>query len=285
MRIRGLSNRRILLKMIFVLIPVVVLAAAPDKAVFYGVPKAAATEQILMAQDLFYNKLASLNTITLEDHRDISYQEAKDGGLLPAAGIIFYISIENVNESWAFSFNGELPETGKKASYAKSYDSFYKILIEAGSSIQAVMASLVSPDAEPVKELTEGTVLKPSVEMLAGTWGGEEFIDKIVILRSGRGFVIYKNGATMNITVAIDGSTVTLTQSGRPNASFYPDIPRQIALVSAQSAQPISWTMKVTGQDNMMGTKRTLAPIYGEGGDIISAEQTEISVQWSRRSN
>lgn len=276
--------RRLLLgSAVFLLLTV--LTAVPENAVFFGVPAEAASEQVLMAQDLFYNRLSAVDSLTLEDRRSVSYAEAAAAGELPASGVIFYLSIENTNGKWVFSFTGELPAEGKKAEYAKTYDSFYKILTEAGSSIQAVMTNLFASGAEAEEEpKAEGAPLALSIERLAGTWSGEDLIDKIVILRSGRGFAIYENGATMNLTVAVSGSTVTFTQSGRPNASFYPDLPRQIALVSAQNAPPISWAMQLVGENTMKGIKTTLVPVVSNG-EVVSAEQSQVDVSWSRQTN
>ena len=77
------------------------------------------------------------------------------------------------------------------------------------------------------------SIFRPIVVMtldtLAGTWTGDTLIDKIVILRGGKGFVIFKNGASMNIVISINGSSVTVIQKGRSNASFYPELSRELA--------------------------------------------------------
>ena len=98
---------------------------------------------------------------------------------------------------------------------------------------------------------------------LSGIWSGEPFTDKIVILRGGRDFIIFKNGATMNISVSAEensehGSLIKIRQIGKPNASFYPELPREIALSVAPNASPIEWNFTMNDENALSGTKTTL---------------------------
>ena len=121
-----------------------------------------------------------------------------------------------------------------------------------------------------------------STDLLAGTWGGEENINKIVIMRSGRGFVIFKNGASMNILIKIQkaesDTKVIITQESRPNASFFPELPRTVALQAAKEAEPIEWTLSLLNDNTLSGTKKTLT--------LASDNQTSMSklnVTWHRK--
>ena len=120
-----------------------------------------------------------------------------------------------------------------------------------------------------------------STEFLSGTWYGENNIDKIVIMRGGRGFVIFNNGASMNISVELSNAskkTIKIKQNGRSNASFYPDLPRQVALKVAVNANPIEWNFELLDDNTLKGKKSTL----------ISANEDAIpgiiDVTWHRRS-
>ena len=66
-------------------------------------------------------------------------------------------------------------------------------LLSGSTSVTSVPSGMASPSKQTAKI--------QSTEFLSGTWGGEDTIDKIVIMRGGRGFVIFKNGSSMNITV------------------------------------------------------------------------------------
>ena len=122
------------------------------------------------------------------------------------------------------------------------------------------------------------------IESLAGTWGGEPYADKIIILRGGRGFVIFKNGATMNIKITVKKASIAgkntsleISQVGKSNASFFPELPREQALACAARAAPITWNFALTSQDTLEGIKNTV--IQTNDG----TEQTAITSSWTRR--
>ena len=118
-----------------------------------------------------------------------------------------------------------------------------------------------------------------TLDTLAGTWTGDTLVDKIVILRGGKGFVIFKNGASMNITVSLNGTSVTVTQKGRSNASFYPELSRELALKNAATANPIKWELKLVSLQKMTGVKTTLVE---DKKSSTGASPKAISVEWSK---
>ena len=68
----------------------------------------------------------------------------------------------------------------------------------------------------------------------------------------------------MNITISLsdnqDSQQILVTQSGRSNASYYPDLPRTIALNAAVTADPIQWTLGLSENNRLTGYKKTLLP-------------------------
>ena len=133
-----------------------------------------------------------------------------------------------------------------------------KNLIENDVSPDPLQKPSVKNDSFPGE-----SVQLTSTESLSGTWTGEENINKIVILRGGRGFVIFKNGASMNVTVTLseeNPSDIIILQNGRANASFYPELPRNMALKAALDASPIRWILKLTDSNTLTGNKETLLP-------------------------
>lgn len=120
-----------------------------------------------------------------------------------------------------------------------------------------------------------------NVENIAGTWSGEDEISKIILLRSGRGFVVFTNGATMNINIQLSGENsgqkFRMVQQDKFNASFYPDIERKTVLAYAEDAAPIEWNLSMTAQGTLVGTKKTL--VASAGG----VEQKNVNVVWKRK--
>ena len=83
----------------------------------------------------------------------------------------------------------------------------------------------------------------------------------------------------MNVSVSIsnsDKSEITITQVGKSNASFYPDLQRNVALSAAISADPIKWTLKLIDTETLVGVKSTLLP---DGDSYINGS---IDVEWKK---
>ena len=97
-------------------------------------------------------------------------------------------------------------------------------------------------------------------------------------MRGGRGFVIFKNGSSMNITVEIKAANIIITQNGKANASFFPELPREVALKEAVNADPIRWVLTLDDDNTLSGTKSTLILDNGQ------AAKGSMSVTWKRKS-
>jgi hypothetical protein len=195
----------------------------------------------------------------------------------------------NVNKSMTNNATYYVVDKIKNEEHSKkkTYDSFYKLLMEPKDVLKDTIKQLIENDTSSTaiqSSVTETSNLKStaiaSTEELSGTWGGEENINKIVIMRGGRGFVIFNNGASMNITVELSGADsakkVVVTQKGNSNASFYPELKRTAALSAAVSAKPIKWTLSLTDNNTLKGTKDTLLP---DGDDFMEGS---VSVVWTR---
>lgn len=243
-----------------------------------------------MTSDLYYTQLSEINSYTVNDKRiGLRMSEIPDISEFEDGKISLYavISKKENSSKWISTIN--LYDSSRKItlSEAKEYDSFYKILMEPKASLQETISSLLSGKGNIAStgpssggEKTGSKI--QSTEFLSGTWGGEDSVDKIVIMRGGRGFVIFKNGSSMNITVEIkaEGSIqkIVITQNGKANASFFPELPREIALKEAVNADPIKWVLNLEDDDTLSGTKSTL--ILNDG----AAQSGTLKVTWKRKS-
>lgn len=267
---------------------------------------------ILMTQDLYYSHLASLDDIVLNDRRSTQFNEPDFVDLLTnkananvendkTCHIAFYAQITESNTgngNWTCSLNAVNLLSGVHIKKQDTYSSYYKVLLDAKSFVQQVIyqaaglegsspsipsapssASSASSSSSPPVALnkTPSGTKGQSPEVLSGTWSGEDYIDKIVILRGGRGFVIYKNGASMNISVVIAGDAVEITQVGKSNASFFPELPRDVALKVATDAPAIKWNLTLLDSNLLEGKKTTLALQDG------TATESQVAVSWKRQ--
>jgi len=244
-----------------------------------------------MTSDLYYTQLSEINNFSVTDKRtSASLTERPDPALFSDGKLSFFTFItKDLNsDKWITVYYVVDKTKNEEHSKKKIYDSFYKLLMEPKDVLKDTIKQLIENDksATSISAASQDT-LSPSkeafiasTEELSGTWGGEDNINKIVIMRGGRGFVIFNNGASMNITVELSGSEgnkkVIITQKANSNASFYPELNRTAALSAAVSAKPIKWTLAITDSNTLKGTKDTLLP------DGDSYKEGSINVTWTR---
>ena len=263
---------------------------------YYGVVSSSSDSNMLkMAQDVFFTQLKSIDGIKVDDRRpDLSKTSLSIPEFLKTnAEVYFYAEIsEQKSDSgqtvWNCRFNAVTSEDKITHSVTENYESYYKILVGAKNEIEKVLSDLKSPtqsfEGSNKKNLSQDFKAGVDIESLAGTWQGEPYCDKIIILRGGRGFVIFKNGATMNIKISVKkatfgGKTTNLefSQVGKPNASYFPELPREKALECAAKAAPITWNFALTSADTLEGIKNTVI----QKGDGF--ETGTINSVWTRK--
>lgn len=247
---------------------------------------------------------------------DIDFSESENKAMS------FYVEIKRKGDAlskWNCTIFLKNNSTQHIASFNREYDSYYKILMDSKTSLKGIFHDLVlssetsenaageespsgavgstgsstgtgnssgatnSSSGEGISRTPKTASFVPaSTENISGTWSGEEHIDKIVILKGGRGFIILKNGASMNVSITQgktdDGRTAFLVkQTSHSNASYFPEIPRSKALEAAVKAPPIEYTLVLTDSDTLSGTKATL--LEKEGGEVASGN---LNVSWKK---
>lgn len=242
-----------------------------------------------MTSDLYYTQLSEINTFSVSDKRsDILLNKAPDKNTFDSNKLAFYISItkDKASDRWTSVYHVYDKNEESEKTKSNQYDSFYKILMESKNTLKDNLRNIIENDdyitlnhnssqTDSTKNIQAAVI--NSTESLSGTWNGEENITKIVILRGGRGFIIFKNGASMNVAISIsNNSEITITQIGKSNASFFPELQRNIALTAALSADPIKWTLILKDENTLCGIKNTLLP----EGD--SFKNGTINVEWKK---
>lgn len=237
------------------------------------------SDMVNMATDLYFSQFQALPGFYVNDKRKSTYNQET----ALQSNISFYAELKETEDGkWTSTLNAIDPEKGKIFSFTKTYETYYLILIDAKDSIQNLIDNLNSSKSDSIEISKTETSTHSSfgMESIAGNWNGGKFIDKIVILKGGRGFVIYKNGASMDITISINGKSIKIKQSGKSNASFFPELAREIALKSAPSAEPVEWNFTLSDQNTLTGTKTTLVP---DESSQTGASTGTISEKWTRK--
>ena len=250
---------------------------------FMAVSDSSDTATINLTQDLYFQKLSLLPNVVVSDLQETKFTSANLSEY-PDLDFVFYPEIQENGTGWKCIFHAKKISSNQNYTSEKTYDSYYMILMDAKNEITKFIDKLNSPTNESflVENSTTGSISSSiesfvSIESISGTWTGEEFIDKIVILRGGRGFVIYQNGASMNISIKIEDGKLIATQISKSNASYFPEISREKALELAPTAEPIEWKLNIKNSSELEGTKYTLTE-----KDKNSPEFSYIPVKWKK---
>lgn len=271
---------------------------------YYGIVSNINDQNILsMAQDLFIAQIRGINYVSLEDKRNSEIKKSyssissdtdgteffslvEEKEQIQGEAILFYVRIfrPHSDEKWECTFFAKNTQSKIIFSETRNYDSHYKILLDAKMLIQNVVAEASGKASVETPAVQNSPLEHPktlNVENIAGTWSGEEGISKIILMRSGRGFVIFSNGATMNISILLSNENsrqkLRVVQQDKFNASFYPEIERKTVLAYAEDASPIEWNLTMTSQGTLEGTKKTLVASADE------VEQKNVDVVWRRK--
>ena len=275
-------------KLVFVFSLIFMCLAAYSQAdkpalYFYAAPASSSSPEdpaaVKMTRDLLFSQLSSLDLFIIRDKRDTEY--SPDLIKKHAANdFLFYAEIYEKNGEWLSKMHLIEAASAKETVLQNSYEGYYKILMEAKSSLTALIKQFNTGNTSSAPQKIPAQPAAATGN-ISGTWFGENHIDKIVLLRGGRGFVIFKNGASMNISVSIDGNTVTAVQQSKPDASFFPDIPRETALIKAPDAAPIRWELTIKNDSLMQGVKSGLVAEYDAAG-VLSVKEGSTPVEWHR---
>ena len=230
---------------------------------------------IKLTEDLYFSKASLLPNVNVVDYRNRIFSES-DLSKYSDVTYVFYPEIQEEGTGWICTFHGFNVATKKQFSLEKKYDLYYKILMDAKTDIENFLISM-EPSSESVKNspLVQD-IENISLDKITGTWKGENYIDKIMIMNGGRGFIIYESGASMNISVSIDQNHIVVRQNGRTNPAFFPDVPANIVLQNIDNAEPIVWNFELKNFSTLEGQKYTMQENSG------NAEYTQIPVVWKK---
>lgn len=270
---------------------------APFQIDYYGVVSVSSdTKMMKMAQDIFYTQLKSIDNIQVTDKREnlnsvlSDFPHRQNNSNANAAFFVQIIEKHlNENISWECDFIIQTLNDSKTYSKKETFDSYYKILTNAKNSLDELISPLKekhnsTKSISSFPEKQNSTLNSIDSQNISGIWSGESETDKIVILRGGRGFVIFKNGATMNISIQIENQNnetkVFIKQTGKSNASFYPNLSRETALEAANGAAPIEWIFTLTDEKTLSGIKKTLVP---SRIDPNLCEKGTVETVWTKK--
>lgn len=140
----------------------------------------------------------------------------------------------------------------------------------------------LTPPADETQEKQE-LVSVSSIDSLAGSWEGEAGIERIMLLRGGRGVAVLSSGVSISLEVVVSNGDLVVRQKGNANPRQFDDLPDPVARQAANVAPPIEWRFLISkDQRTLSGTKKTVV-VKNDGKNILNMESTEYPVSWIRQ--
>lgn len=121
-----------------------------------------------------------------------------------------------------------------------------------------------------------------SLDSLAGSWNGETGIEKIMILRGGRGAAVFSSGFSLMINMTIQDGVLVVIQKGKSSPLQFVDLPDPVAEKAAEQAPPLKWRFRISEDGKILAGEKDSVQITHDGQTILSMDPKTEKVAWTR---
>jgi hypothetical protein len=270
----------------------------PSVAAFSLTARDASDSAAKISNDVVFSFIRELRTYRIVDLR--TEPLPVNLGVPDGMDYIFYGTLESVTDGIRLELvlkGGPWAVTRK---ISRVYDSMNRILLESRMLVRDLFdQSVALPDPEPEPSasarVTEDVVTQgesgglaleavTNLDSLAGSWKGEKGVEKILILRGGRGVAIFESGVSVSLELSILNEDLFIRQKGPVTARQFADLPDFVARQAAAIAPPLEWRLKIThDQKTLSGIKKTVS-FQHDGKQVLSMDGVDIAVRWDRDS-
>lgn len=121
-----------------------------------------------------------------------------------------------------------------------------------------------------------------NIDSLAGSWRGEDGIEKVMLLRGGRGVAVLSSGVSISLEVILSGDDLVVRQKGAANPRQFSDLPDPVARQAANIAPPLEWRFMITPDQKILSGTKKHVTIKNDGKNILTMENAVTLVSWTR---
>jgi hypothetical protein len=148
---------------------------------------------------------------------------------------------------------------------SRVYENPNRILLESRVLVRDLFdQSIALPDPSP--SVADASPPEQTIELIAVRtlirWpdhGGLGRIERIMILRGGRGVAVLASGVSISLEILVSGDYLVVRQKGAAVRRQFMDLPDPVARQAAAIAPPIEWRFQVTSdQSTLSGTKKSV---------------------------
>ena len=283
MKYRGTKKLYIALLLLLISLPSA-LSALPGVAV-YQLQAPTITEQITQTVDnLVFSFIKELKTYTIFDLR--SQSVPADFPNDTAIDYIFFGALEEVPDGIKLELilKGRTEQLTRIIS--KVYDNVNKILLDSRLLVFnlfdfSVPLEQLARSLPQTEQNTEFGYID-TVDSLAGSWKGEQGLDRVMILRGGRGMAVFSSGVSVSLDLKIDNGYFLVTQKGSLQPRQFLNLPDEIARQAVQKTNPPQWRFLVSPDKKILSGTKVDAQIQYNETAIISVKYDTATVEWLR---
>ena len=165
---------------------------------------------------------------------------------------------------------------------SKIYQSVNLILLDSRVLVSDIFDKSVNlsvtynPEDSDSKENSEVEEVK-NIDILSGSWQGEEGLERVELMRGGRGIALLSSGITILLQIRIHEGYLTINQSGKPMPRQFINLPDEIA---AEMGKTPSWKFLVSADNKILVGEKTDIEIVYHGNTLVSVNEVIKKVRW-----
>lgn len=119
-----------------------------------------------------------------------------------------------------------------------------------------------------------------NIDILSGSWHGEEGLERVELMRGGRGIALLSSGVTILLQIRVDEGYLTISQSGKPMPRQFINLPDEIAKKAAEMGKTPSWKFLVSTDNKILVGEKTDIEIVYHGDTLVSVNEVIKKVRW-----
>ncbi|MGI5103798.1 hypothetical protein E4N88_04855 [Treponema denticola] len=168
---------------------------------------------------------------------------------------------------------------------SKIYQSVNLILLDSRVLVSDIFDKSVNlsvtynPEDSDSKENSEVEEVK-NIDILSGSWQGEEGLERVELMRGGRGIALLSSGITILLQIRIHEGYLTINQSGKPMPRQFINLPDEIAKKAAEMGKTPSWKFLVSADNKILVGEKTDIEIIYHGNTLVSVNEVIKKVRW-----
>jgi len=244
--------------------------------------------------DLVFSFIRELKNYRILDQRSESLP--RDLGVPDGTDYVFYGSL--INQSDGIKLELVLKGGPQKVTrlISRVYDNSNLILLESRLLVRDLFdTSVALPDPEISSASSavarteyggsgEAGIYGPvaNIDALAGSWKCEEGVEKVMILRGGRGVAVLTSGVSIPLELVLSEGILVVRQKGPSNIRQFIDLPDPVAKQAVSAAPPPEWYLMVSPDGKKLGGTKKTVTIKNDGKNILSIDRLSFDVQWVR---